>query len=106
MPHAVAIWLLVAAFFGAGLFNAIGAPATQRSFIRWGYPGWWSRVTGATEIAVAGLIAVPLTRGGGLILGSLVIVAACLTVLRHREFAHLAPLGLFVALLTLAETIS
>lgn len=50
-------WLLVAAFAGAGLFNAIGTTATQGSFVRWGYPRWWCRVTGALEIAVAALIA-------------------------------------------------
>ena len=42
MLHAFSIWFLVAAFFGAGLFNAIGMPATQSSFVRWGYPPWWS----------------------------------------------------------------
>jgi hypothetical protein len=36
--HALSIWLLVAAFFGAGLFNAISAPATQSDFAQWGYP--------------------------------------------------------------------
>lgn len=30
----VSIWLVVAAFFGAGLFNANGAPAIQGSFVR------------------------------------------------------------------------
>ena len=106
MLHIVSIWLLVAAFFGAGLFNAIGSPATQSSFVRWGYPAWWCRVTGGLEVADAVLIALPVTRGAGLILGAVVIAAAILTVLRHHEFSHLAPLGLFVALLALAEMTS
>ena len=37
MLHTLPIWFLIAAFFGAGLFNAIGTPATQSSFVRWGY---------------------------------------------------------------------
>jgi hypothetical protein len=41
MLHALSIWFLVPGFFGAGLFNAIGTPATQSSFVRWGYPPWW-----------------------------------------------------------------
>jgi uncharacterized membrane protein YphA (DoxX/SURF4 family) len=106
MPHMVAIWLLVAAFFGAGLFNLIGTPATQDSFARWGYPRWWCRVTGALEIGVAGLLALPFAREAGLILGALIILAAVLTVLRHRAFSHLAPLGFFVALLVLAGATS
>jgi len=102
MMHSVAIWLLVAAFFGAGLFNAIGTPATQSDFARWGYPRWWSRFTGGLEMVSAVLIALPISRIVGLALGTLIIAAAVLTVLRHREFRHLVPLGVFVALIALA----
>jgi hypothetical protein len=102
----LSIWLAVIAFFSAGLVNAIGTPATQESFVRWGYPRWWSRVTGGLEMAVAILIALPDTRGLGLVFGAIIIAAAASTVLRHREFAHLAPLTLFVALLTLAGVAS
>ena len=102
MLGTLAIWLAVIAFVGAGLVNAIGTPATQESFVRWGYPRWWCRVTGALEMSVAILIALPVTRGLGLVFGTAIVAAAALTVLRHREFAHLAPLTLFAALLTLA----
>jgi hypothetical protein len=60
MVHPLSIWLLVAGFFGAGLFNAIGTPATQGSFARWGYPRWWSRFTGGLEMMSAVLIALPV----------------------------------------------
>ena len=103
MLHALPIPVLAAGFLGAGLFNALGTAATRRSFVRWGYPAWWCRVTGASEVAIAGLIILPATRGTGLILGGVVIAAAVLTVLRRREYSHLAPLGLFVALLVLAK---
>jgi hypothetical protein len=102
MWQAASVWLTALAFFGAGLFNAIGTPATQRDFVRWGYPAWWCRVTGGLEIATAVLIGWPVTREAGLVLGTIVIAAAILTVLRHRAFSHLTPLGLFVALLALA----
>ena len=103
MLHTVSIWILAAGFFGAGLFNAIGTPATQSDFVRWGYPRWWGRLTGALEVVTAVLIAVPASRDVGLILGAAIIVAAVLTVLRHREFSHLVPLGAFVVLLALTE---
>lgn len=99
-------WLLFAAFLGAGMFNAIGTEATQRSFVRWGYPRWWARVTGGLEMGIALLIVLPATRGIGLIFGAVIIAAAILTVVRHREWSHLAPLGLFVALLVLAAAAS
>jgi uncharacterized membrane protein YphA (DoxX/SURF4 family) len=102
MIHLLSIWLLVAALFGAGLFNAVGTRATRESFIRWGYPSWWRWVTGGLEILSAILIALPLGRSAGLALGAIIIVVASLTVLRHREYRHVAPLGVFLALIALA----
>ena len=106
MVHALSIWLLVAGFFGAGLFNAIGTPATQSDFARWGYPRWWGRFTGGLEMMSAVLIALPASRIAGLALGAVIIAAAVLTVLRHRDFSHLVPLSVFVALIALAATSS
>ena len=102
MVHTLSIWLLVAGFFGAGLFNAIGTPATQSDFARWGYPRWWSRLTGGLEIMSAVLIALAVGRVVGLALGAIIIAAAVLTVLRHREFSHLVPLGVSVTAMALA----
>ena len=106
MVRAVSVWLLVAAFFGAGLFNAIGTQKTQSDFARWGYPRWWGIVTGALEIVSAVLIALRSSRIAGLALGAVIIAAAVITVLRHRDFSHLAPLAVFVALIALAGTLS
>ena len=106
MLHTVSIWLVVLAFFGAGLFNAIGTSATKNDFVRWGYPAWWCRVTGGLEMATAISIAIPVTRRAGLILGAVIITAAVLIVLLRREYSHLAPLSLFVALLVLAAVAS
>ena len=97
--HALPIWLLAAAFFGAGVFNTIGTPGTKTDFARWGYPGWWNLLTGGLEIVSAVLILLPATRIVGLALGALIIAAAVITVLRHRDFSHLAPLGVFAALI-------
>ena len=104
MLHIAAVWLLVAAFCGAGLFNAIGSRAMQDDFARWGYPRWWCRVTGGLEITSAALIAVPASRHVGMALGGIIIAVAIITVLRLREFSHAAPLGLFAALLVVAMT--
>jgi hypothetical protein len=54
------------------------------------------------ELLSAILIALPPGRPGGLGLGAIIIVAASLTVLRHREYRHLVPLGVFLALIALA----
>ena len=106
MLHTASLWLLVAAFFGAGLFNAIGTSATQSDFVRWGYPAWWCRVTGGLEMVTAVLIALPATRLAGVILGALIVLVAVVTVVRHRDLSHLAPLGVFAALLLLVLAVS
>jgi membrane-bound metal-dependent hydrolase YbcI (DUF457 family) len=54
-------------------------------------------------MASAVLIALPGCREVGPILAAVIVAAAVLTVLRHREFSHLVPLNVFVALLALAE---
>ena len=92
MVHALSIWLLIAGFFGAGLFNVIGTPGTKSDFARWGYPRWWNIFTGGLEILSAVLIALPVSRIVGVTLGAIIIAAAVLTVLRHRDFLHLVPL--------------
>ena len=99
----LSIWLLVAALFGAGVFNAIGTQATKSSFIRWGYPPWWCYVTGGLEMVAGVLVALPGSREAGLILGAAIVAAAVLAVLRHRDFSLLVPLSVFVALIALAE---
>ena len=106
MIHTVSIWLLVAGFFGAGVFNAIGTPGTQSDFARWGYPRWWHFLTGGLEIISAALIALPASRIVGLSLGAVIIAAAVATVLRHRDFSHLVPLGVFAAVIALAGILS
>ena len=102
-PSAVTLlsWLLAVVFFGAGIVNAAGSAAIKDGFVRWGYPAWWCRVTGGLEMVTALLIAVPATRLVGVILGTLIVVVAVATVVRHRDLSHLAPLGVFAALLIL-----
>jgi uncharacterized membrane protein YphA (DoxX/SURF4 family) len=101
MLHIVVVCLCVVAFTGAGAVNALAKPAQQESFVRWGYPAWWCRLTGVLEISVAVLIAFPDTRIAGLYLGAIIMVAAAVTVIRHREFSHLVPIGVFSAVLAI-----
>lgn len=99
MLHDVSGWLVALAFAAAAIVNLRGSSAVRQDFVRWGYPGWWCRVTGLLEIAVAVLILAPNMRYVGLVLGTVAIVAAITTVLRHRERSHLPPLVGFLALL-------
>lgn len=47
------------------------------------------------------LIAISVSRVVGVTLGVVIVAAAILTLLRHREFTHLVPLGVFVAAIAL-----
>jgi hypothetical protein len=84
-------WPLALAFFGAGVVNTAGSAAIKDDFVRWGYPRWWNLVTGALEVLVAALIASPAARVAGLMLGTAICVAAVATVVRYRDYGHLAP---------------
>jgi hypothetical protein len=59
-------------------------------------------VTGGLEILSAILIAFPRGCDAGVVLAAIIIATALLTVLRHREYSHLAPPGVFLALIALA----
>ena len=84
-------WLLAFAFLGAGVVNAAGSAAIKEDFVRWGYPRWWNLVTGGLEVLVAALIAMPTARVAGLMLGALICAAAVATVVRYKDYGHLAP---------------
>lgn len=106
MLHTIFIWLIVAGFAGAGLANAIGPAAQQERFVRWGYPRWWCQTTGLLELATAALVAFPGTQTAGLFIGAIIIAAATVTVVSHREFSHLVPIGVFVVGLVAASVTS
>jgi len=95
--HMIFIWLLAAAFASAGLFNAIATSTTRSNFGSMGYPAWWCRVTADWKYRPQFLVAIPATRAVGLVLCAVILAAAALTILRHREFSHLAPIGCFAA---------
>ena len=91
-------WLLALAFAGAGVVNVAGSAATKASFVRWGYPSWWNLVTGGLELLAAALIAIPAVRVAGLGLGGAICVAAVATVVRHKDYGHVAPALVLTAL--------
>lgn len=93
------IWILAASFFLAGMVNAIGTQSTRRDFARWGYPEWWGKLTGILEICCAGMLIYSASFLAGLTLGTVIIAAALITLVRFREFRHLIPAAVYAVLL-------
>ena len=97
MTHLLLTGAVVLAFFVAGVRN-LAVAKLAADYERWGLPGWRRHVTGASELAVAMLVAVPAARAAGLVLAGSILCAAVAVVLRRRDFAHLPPLMVYAAL--------
>ena len=84
-------WPLAFAFLAAGVVNAAGSAKIREDFVRWGYPRWWNRATGGLEVLAAVLIATPTSRVPGLLMGAGICAAAVATVVRYKDYGHIAP---------------
>jgi len=70
---------------GAGAVNFVGPKSVRDSFVRWGYPASFHRVTGRLEAIAGLLLLVPATSWAGAIGSVVILVAAVITLIRHRE---------------------
>ena len=84
LPSALGVVMI-----GTGAVNFVGPKSVRDSFVRWGYPAGFHRVTGGLEVVAGLLLLVPATSWLGAI-GSVVILgAAGITLIRCREWGHL-----------------
>lgn len=92
--------VLTALFFIAGGYTNLFPPeAVVQDYERWGYPGWFSRITGILELVTAVLLVPSRTRLAGVAFGGCVMLAAVATLLVNREWLHAAaPLTVLFAL--------
>jgi uncharacterized membrane protein YphA (DoxX/SURF4 family) len=74
---------------GAGTVNFAGPRSVRDSFLRWGYPAGFHRVTGALEVMAGLLLLVPATWWVGATGSVVILVAAAITLIRCREWSHL-----------------
>jgi uncharacterized membrane protein YphA (DoxX/SURF4 family) len=68
----------------AGLAKFYAAARWDRLFVSWGYPTWFSKVTGVIEIAGAVLLFVPSTSMYGAVILIATMLGALATLLTHR----------------------
>jgi uncharacterized membrane protein YphA (DoxX/SURF4 family) len=88
----IAAWLPIAlgiVMIGAGAVNLVGPGSVRDSFARWGYPAGFHRVTGGLEATAGLLLLIPATSRAGAIGSVAILLAAMVTLIRHREWTHL-----------------
>jgi uncharacterized membrane protein YphA (DoxX/SURF4 family) len=88
----IAAWLPITlgiAMIGAGAVNFVGPGSVRHSFARWGYPAGFHRVTGGLEVAAGLLLLIPATSHAGAIGSAAILLAAVMTLIRHRDWTHL-----------------
>ncbi|WP_428374362.1 DoxX family protein [Lichenicoccus sp.] len=77
------------AMVGAEAINFVGPGSVRESFGRWGYPAGFHRVTGALEITAGLLLLIPATSRAGAVGSTAILLAALMTLVRHRDWTHL-----------------
>lgn len=88
----IAVWLPIAlgiVMIGAGAVNFVGPGSVRDSFARWGYPAGFHRVTGGLEVIAGLLLLIPATSHAGAIGSTAILLAAVVTLIRHRDWTHL-----------------
>jgi membrane protein HdeD len=88
----IAVWLPIAlgiVMIRAGAVNFVGPGSVRDSFARWGYPAGFHRVTGGLEVTAGLLLLIPATSRAGAIGSAAILLAAVMTLIRHRDWTHL-----------------
>jgi len=87
----IVVWLPIAlgiVMIGAGAVNFVAPGSVRDSFARWGYPAGFHRVTGGLEVIAGLLLLIPATSRAGAIGSAAILLAAVITLIRHREWKH------------------
>jgi hypothetical protein len=78
---------ILCAFFLLGSVVNFRAPKPiAELYLKWGYPSWFHFVTAALELTTAVCLAFAGTRLVGVVLGCLIMAAAVITVVAHRDY--------------------
>jgi len=87
----IVVWLPIAlgiVMIGAGAVNFVAPGSVPDSFARWGYPAGFHRVTGGLEVIAGLLLLIPATSRAGAIGSAAILLAAVITLIRHRDWKH------------------
>jgi hypothetical protein len=91
--------LLSAIFAASAVVHVSGAGFIRKAYRRWRFPPNFHRVVGVLNLLIAAFLAMPVTRIWGAALASVVMFAAVVTLLNHRQYAYSLPGMVLMALL-------
>lgn len=80
------VWVLAALFGIIGWIHLVGPQFLREAFDRWNYGSRMRIITGLLEIGTALMLADPELRIWGIGLGALIMFAAVITLLNHRQY--------------------
>jgi len=80
------VWVLAALFGIIGWIHLVGPQFLREAFDRWNYGSRMRIITGLLEIGTALMLADPELRIWGIGLGALIMFAAIITLLNHRQY--------------------
>jgi hypothetical protein len=95
-------WLLALFFVANGVANLFNPKPFREDFERWKFPGWFHLFNGAFQIVTGILLVFPATRSVGFVLAVAVSVGVYATLMRFREYAHMAPVTILSAMVLVA----
>lgn len=95
-------WLLALFFVVNGVANLFNPKPFREDFKRWSFPGWFHLFNGAFQIVTGILLVLPATRWLGFILALAVSIGVYATLVRFREYAHMAPVTILSAMVLVA----
>ena len=84
--------LALAVVFGViGVVQLIAPPFVKAAYKAWDFPERVRLVTGVLDIAAALLLAVPASRGWGIVLAGILTFGSIVVFLSHRQYRYALP---------------
>ncbi|EPO7654997.1 DoxX family protein [Enterobacter hormaechei] len=103
-PEVISRWIVALIMLAGGVVNTIGVSTIRQEFLRWGLKSWMRIAVGLSELVIAILLMLNILVIPALSLAALLMFAAVLIILLHREHgrAWIPAVVWFLTLLSLS----
>ncbi|MXV05470.1 DoxX family protein [Enterobacter sp. ABFQC] len=103
-PEIISRWIVAFIMLAGGVINTVGINTVRQEFLRWGLKDWIRIAVGIIELVIAVLLITNSYVIPALSLAALLMFAAVLIILFHREYSRAWVPGViwFLTLLSLS----